>query len=386
MDMEINSITVKAGRRTIDSAKVRELANSMNEIGLINPITVTQDRVLITGAHRLEAAKLLGWTEIQATVSQLDGLRAELAEIDENLMRNELHYIDRGNALKRRDELLTEEGLRATVGRPVNSADSAPLITTSDIADEMGVSKRALYVEKQIASNILPEVQETIKEVDLPKRDALKIARMEPEQQVKVAEKLNEGAKSFNDAQRLIRREMVQATPPLEGKYQVIYADPPWQYDNSGLNGSANDHYQTMSLEELKGLDILSITDKNAVLFMWATNPMLKDAIELMTSWGFAYKTNIVWVKERQNYGKLGFYVYGKHELLLIGTTGSMLPIGEKPSSVMTGSNNIHSKKPESTYETIEAMYPGLRYIELFARNTPRKGWVKWGNEVGKYE
>jgi N6-adenosine-specific RNA methylase IME4 len=63
-----------------------------------------------------------------------------------------------------------------------------------------------------------------------------------------------------------------------------------------------------------------------------------------------------------------------------------MLPIGEKPSSVMTGTNRIHSKKPESTYELIEGMYPQLKYIELFARNTPRKGWVKWGNEVGKYE
>lgn len=93
--------------------------------------------------------------------------RGNLPEIDENLMRNELHYIDRGQAFKRRDEILKAYGKRATVGRPVNSADSAPLKTTSDIADEMGVSKRALYVEKQIARDILPEVQEAIKAADL---------------------------------------------------------------------------------------------------------------------------------------------------------------------------------------------------------------------------
>lgn len=384
MKLQLTDITIKQGRRAVDESKVRELAQSMSEVGLINPITVTRNKTLITGAHRLAAAKLLGWSEIEATVSELDGLRAELAEIDENLMRNELHYIDRGQAFKRRDELLTEAGMRRKDGRHPNYAESAQLKTTQDIADDLGVSRRVLLEEKQIATNILPEVQDTIKEVDLPKRDALKIARMEPEQQVKVAEKLNEGARSFNDAQRLIRRETVQATPPLEGKYQVIYADPPWQYDNSGFNSSAEQHYPTMSMDELKALDVKSIRAENAVLFMWATNPLLKEAIDLMASWGFEYKTNMAWVKDRQI--NLGFYVYGKHELLLIGTTGSMLPIGEKPSSVMTGSNNIHSKKPESTYETIEAMYPGLRYIELFARNEQRTGWVKWGNEVGKYD
>ena len=166
--------------------------------------------------------------------------------------------------------------------------------------------------------------------------------------------------------------------------FQVVYCDPPWQYNNSGFNSSAEQHYPTMSMDELKAMPVKDLRAENAVMFMWATNPLLKEAIDLMETWGFEYKTNIVWVKDRQI--NLGFYVYGQHELLLIGTSGSMLPIGDKPSSVMTGANNIHSKKPESTYETIEAMYPNLKYIELFARNTPRKGWVKWGNEVGKYE
>lgn len=205
--MDISTITVKQGRRAIDSAKVRELANSMSEIGLINPITVTQDRVLITGAHRLEAAKLLGWTDIQATVSQLGGLRAELAEIDENLMRNELHYIDRGQAFKRRDELLTEAGMRRKDGRHPNYAESAQLKTTQDIADDLGVSRRVLLEEKQIATNILPEVQDAIKAADLPKRDALKIARLDHVEQMKVADKISDGAKTYKEARVLVRKE-----------------------------------------------------------------------------------------------------------------------------------------------------------------------------------
>ena len=214
--MEINSITVKAGRRAIDSAKVRELANSMSEIGLINPITVTQDRVLITGAHRLAAAKLLGWTDIQATVSELDGLRAELAEIDENLMRNELHYLDEGAAYKRRDELLDEMGARPkagdnqyTVGRVVVTP---PLKTTEELAAEMGVSKSTYKQAKQMAKDILPEVQDAIKAADLPKRDALKIARMNCTEQKEIASALSKGAETLDQA-KLINQPFVVDKP-----------------------------------------------------------------------------------------------------------------------------------------------------------------------------
>ena len=175
--MEINSIAVKQGRRAIDSAKVRELANSMNEIGLINPITVTQDRVLITGAHRLEAARLLGWTDIDATVSELEGLRAELAEIDENLMRNELHPLQRGNSFGRRDKLLAQLGMRRTVGRYSNPTDSVGLKTTADIAESMGVSPTVYREEKRIAAAIPEDVQEIIIKADLPKEDTRKFAR-----------------------------------------------------------------------------------------------------------------------------------------------------------------------------------------------------------------
>lgn len=195
----------------------------------------------------------------------------------------------------------------------------------------------------------------------------------------------SEVLKEVSKAKQEIKRTEINNPNKLpDGVFQVIYCDPPWQYNNSGFNSSAEQHYPTMDIETLKAMPVKDLKAENAVMFMWATNPLLKQAIELMEVWGFEYKTNIVWVKDRQI--NLGFYVYGKHELLLIGTAGSMLPTGEKPPSVMEGKNNIHSKKPESTYETIETMYPGLKCVELFARNTPREGWVKWGNEVGKYE
>lgn len=169
-------------------------------------------------------------------------------------------------------------------------------------------------------------------------------------------------------------------------KADVVYADPPWEYDNSGLGGSAEKHYDTMGVDEICGLPVDRITRTNSVLFLWATNPLMKEALQVMEAWGFEYKTNFVWVKEKQTYGKLGFYNYGQHEFLLIGVKGSKLPDGEKPTSIIKGKNDVHSKKPDVVYNIIEKMYPNSNSVELFARNTKRKGWIKWGNEVNKYE
>lgn len=377
--MDISTITVKQGRRAIDSAKVRELANSMSEIGLINPITVTPDKVLITGAHRLEAAKLLGWTDIQATVSQLDGLRAELAEIDENLMRNELHYIDRGNAFKRRDELLTDADMRAKRGRP-NKCETISHLTTPEIAAQVGVTARTVQQEKQIATNILPEVQDAIKAADLPKTDALKIARLDHEEQVKVADRLNEGAKSYIDAKRLNRREEIHGTPALDGKYRVIYADPPWSYgDKLTINyGAAENHYPLMAISELCELPVKDIAEDNAILFMWVTSPLLEESFSVINAWGFKYKASFVWDKVRHN---MGHYNSVRHEFLLIATRGSCQPENQKLfDSVVSEERTEHSTKPDTFRTIIETLYPSASKIELFARQKV-DGWSVWGNQ-----
>lgn len=159
--------------------------------------------------------------------------------------------------------------------------------------------------------------------------------------------------------------------------FDVVYADPPWRY-NVRLRGTPEDHYSTMPLDELKKLE--PPTTEDAVLFLWATNPMLQDALDLMESWGFKYKTNVAWVKNRIT---TGFYVRGQHELLLIGVKGKVHPphqSNRKPSVIHAPSSK-HSKKPEEAYQLIETMYPELSKIELFARKT-REGWESWGDEI----
>jgi N6-adenosine-specific RNA methylase IME4 len=160
--------------------------------------------------------------------------------------------------------------------------------------------------------------------------------------------------------------------------FNVIYADPPWKYNNSGFSDAPQHHYETMELFDIEALPINKLTAENCVLFLWTTNPFLKDALEVVDAWGFEYKTNFVWVKEHST---AGFYVRGQHELLLIATKGSLLPSGVMPISIINGSNDVHSKKPDCVYEIIESMFPGASKCELFARQK-HEGWEAWGNDI----
>ncbi len=184
-------------------------------------------------------------------------------------------------------------------------------------------------------------------------------------------------------ALRIKRQNDIKNVPPFPaGKYQVLYADPPWAYDNTGLGGSAESHYPTLPASELEtlkdstSLQVTELAGDNAVLFLWVTSPFLPEGLELCQAWGFDYKTSFVWIKDRTTYGKLGFYNYGQHEFLFVATRGSCLPRSESlVPSLIVAPKGEHSAKP--VYEIIEKMYPGP-YIELFARKT-RPNWATWG-------
>jgi N6-adenosine-specific RNA methylase IME4 len=176
------------------------------------------------------------------------------------------------------------------------------------------------------------------------------------------------------------QRAINNGLPLPDGKFRVIYADPPWPYNNSGLAGSAERHYPTMSMVRLKGMkgDVKSRTSDDAVLFLWVTSPFLLEGLELCQAWAFDYKTNFIWIKDKSTYGKLGFYTYSQHELLLVATRGSCLPrSGSLVPSVIVAPKGEHSAKPELVHEIIEKMYPGP-YLELFARKR-RVNWESWG-------
>lgn len=162
--------------------------------------------------------------------------------------------------------------------------------------------------------------------------------------------------------------------------FPVLYADPPWQYEHVETTDSRaiENQYTTMTAAELGELAVP--VAEHAVLFLWATNPKLPEALSVMQAWGFGYRTNMVWVKDRIG---MGYYVRGQHELLLIGKRGE-LPVpapSDRPASVIQAPRTEHSAKPELVYDLIERMYPGLAKVELFARQA-RPGWAAWGHQA----
>jgi N6-adenosine-specific RNA methylase IME4 len=178
--------------------------------------------------------------------------------------------------------------------------------------------------------------------------------------------------------------EAVQNNRPLDGSlgtFAVIYADPPWTYDVSESDMRViENHYPTMTLEEICGLDVNEIAHDDAILFLWTTSPKLKEAFWVLGEWGFEYRTCAVWDKEKIG---MGYYFRQQHELLLVATRGKIpAPAAEdRTSSVIRSPRSEHSRKPEDVYSIIEKMYPQLPKIELFARNE-RPGWSRWGNQV----
>lgn len=165
-------------------------------------------------------------------------------------------------------------------------------------------------------------------------------------------------------------------------KYQIIYADPPWKYNdkqNTKLLGGAIKHYQTMTIKELCDLPIKELVDDNSVLFFWVTSPLLEECFPIIKSWGFKYKTSFVWDKIKHN---MGHYNSVRHELLLIATRGSFTPQVRKLfDSVVSEERTEHSRKPQIFRDIINTIYPNGNRIELFAR-TKTEGWDVWGNEV----
>jgi N6-adenosine-specific RNA methylase IME4 len=186
-------------------------------------------------------------------------------------------------------------------------------------------------------------------------------------------------------AERRAQREAELASkrPEFSDKpYRVIYADPPWRFEpysrDTGMDRAADNHYPTMTLEQIKALKVPA--DNDCVLFLWATAPMLPEAMEVMKCWGFIYKSRCIWYKHKLG---TGYWFRDNAEELLVGTRGNIPApaMGMQYPSVISARQTEHSAKPFCFREMIEDLFPGQRRLEMFAREK-FEGWDVWGNEV----
>ena len=212
VELNVNEIIVKNRKRQADDGKVVEIMESIKEIGLLNPVSVNKTAegyILVAGLHRLTAYKRLGYNRIQAVIVDMDDIHSELAEIDENLIRAELHYLDRAEMLKRRQEIYEElhpaakaeekrkVGLKQfNRGETVSPRTDAGNTFVSDTSKKTGLSERAVQQDLQLAKNLDKGVKEQIKKKKISKGDALKIAREKKENQQKAVKDLTEKLKT----------------------------------------------------------------------------------------------------------------------------------------------------------------------------------------------
>jgi len=166
--------------------------------------------------------------------------------------------------------------------------------------------------------------------------------------------------------------------------FRVIYADPAWSYndkqDSPQLGGAAK-HYNTMSVKQLCELPVNKISERNSVLFLWVTSPLLEDAFKVLKSWGFKYKTSFIWDKVKHN---MGHYNSVRHEILLVCTKGSCAPDNKKlyDSVQSIERNNNHSEKPIEFLNIIDNLYNYGNKLEMFCRRIKKDNWYGWGNEI----
>jgi len=144
------------------------------------------------------------------------------------------------------------------------------------------------------------------------------------------------------------------------------------------MKSGASQKYSTMSLNEIKNIPVQNIADKNSVLFLWATVPLLPEALEVINAWGYKYKTSLFW-RKIMSLG-MGFWFRGQVEILLMGIKGNIKAFRLQRVNFIQSKVRKHSQKPDEFYELIEMINLEPK-IELFARNK-RKGWDSWGNEL----
>ena len=232
-------------------------------------------------------------------------------------------------------------------------------------------------------------ISKTLKELGIS-YDTSALAQKLAALPAEVFEQVRDRSKSLTAALSALRKQSIKADlverELPRGRYRVIYADPPWwygtpQHGKTEQVTTLGTHYPSMKTGAICDLPVGDMAADNAVLFLWATSPLLFEAKAVIDAWGFTYKASIVWDKVLHN---VGHYVSVRHEFLLICTRGSCLPDSDKlHDSVVSIERTAHSAKPEQFRDIIDEMYTPVKgdRLELFARAATPKHWASWGNQ-----
>ncbi len=310
--------------------------------------------------------------------------------ISKNLHRRHLTESQRSIAAA---EIATmRQGERTDITEPSANLQKVDQATAAKM---LNVSPRSVASAKVVKDKGTPELQKAVKQgkvavsaaeavASLPAAEQNEVVARGEKEIVARAKEINAKKRDIRRAERFenIRQISANNQPlPADRKYPVIYADPPWRFESGFSDRSIENHYPTMTVDEICALGVADLATKDAVLFMWVTIPHAMNAAKVLDAWGFKYASQHAWDKETQI---TGHWFYGRHEILIVATRGSFpapAPEAKAQSLYREKRSPKHSEKPKYYYEMIERMTPDLPRIELFSRGG-RPGWTAWGNQA----
>lgn len=396
----------------VEGSDLEALTADIREHGIREPLMIFEGKIL-DGRNRYRALQAIkssgavlgpGWGAFaERTIDNVDDLVASFRKLhhymrsidgadplalvlSKNLHRRHLNESQRAMVAAR---IAT---LRLGANRLATSDDAqicAP--SQTEAGERLNVARRSVQSARAVLDNAEPELIRVVDRGHLAVSEAAKAARLTPELQRQVAIDAEAGRsnivrtaiKQAARASREIGLGDRQLALP-DRKYGLILADPEWRFDTwseRGLDRSADNHYATSLLETIASRPVAEIAAADCVLCLWATGPMLPQALQVMEAWGFAYVSRVVWHKGGAP--GTGYWFRDVAEEMLIGTRGNVpAPApGTQWPSLRGGLKGEHSEKPDWQYEFGEAFFPTLPKIELNARQR-RPGWDAWGFEA----
>ena len=360
-------------------------ANILNE-GIREPI-ITWNGFIIDGHNRFSIAQRfdLEYKTTSKHFSSEESVkewmilnqfgRRNLSNYQRSVLALELEEVF---SKKAKENIVIENKNRSTDSAKLPKRDSVD--TRKELSKVAQVGERTLGMVKTIQEKAPQEVKAKLATGEVSINAAYKEIKKEEKK-----EELKEKKKEYE--------KKVEAKNNNEFKidifntnetFRVIYADPAWSYNDKQDTpqlGGASKHYDTMSITELLRLPVNKISEKNSILFLWVTSPLLEDAFQVVSSWGFKYKTSFIWDKVKHN---MGHYNSVRHEILLVCTKGSCTP----DNKVLYNSvqrierNNNHSEKPIEFLNIIDDLYNYGNKLEMFCRAIKKEKWYGWGNEL----
>ncbi len=360
--------------------ELHALADDIKENGLQQPIVMFGAR-LLDGRNRWRACELAG---VEPKLKDWSGDDPIAYVVSLNLKRRHLDESQRAMVAAR----------IATMRRGDNQHTEISGTSQRSAADLLSVSEDSIGFARKVLDQGTPELATAVDAGEVAVSTAALLALLPKDEQRDVVAKgereILARAKEIRARKNEVRRvkrveklvEISKGNAPLLApvRFPLLLADPPWRYEHVETESRAiENHYPTMSLEEICALPVAGVTTDDCILFMWATSPKLVESMRVIEAWGFSYRTCAVWVKDKIG---MGYYFRQRHELLLVATKGK--PPTPAPSdrldSVIEATRERHSAKPVEGYEAIERMYPTLPKMEMFCRS-PRDGWHVWGNQ-----